>query len=91
MALATITVCGLSFCSSAAADAATALAADAAATIAVCGSSFCSSAVADAATVDAADSTADANKVNLKRGGVWHFASFHKKLPEMPHSFPAAF
>jgi len=68
-----------------------ALAAAAAATIAVCGSSFCSSAVAVAATVDAADSIADANKVNMKRGGVWHFASFHKKLPEMLHSFPAAF
>ncbi len=76
-ALATITACGLSFCSSAAADAAMALAADAAATIAACGSSFCSSAAADAATADAAVSTADANSIRLKRDGVQHSVSFH--------------
>ena len=53
VALATIAVCGSSFCSFAAADAAMAAAcsvADAAATTVVCGSSFCSSAAADAAT-----------------------------------------
>ena len=60
-ALATIAACGSSFCSSAAADAATALAADAAMTV-VCGSSFCSSAAADAA-MDAAALTADANSI----------------------------
>ncbi len=76
-ALATVTACGLSFCSSAAADAAMALAADAAATIAACGSSFCSSAAADAATADAAVSTADANSIRLKRDGVQHSVSFH--------------
>ncbi len=76
-ALATITACGLSFCSSAAADAAMALAADAAATIAACGSSFCSSAAADGATADAAVSTADANSIRLKRDGVQHSVSFH--------------
>ncbi len=52
--------CGSSFCSSAAADAATALAVDAA-TTAACGSSFCSSAVADWDA--AAVSTADANPI----------------------------
>ena len=60
-ALATIAACGSSFCSSAAADAATALAADAAMTV-VCGSSFCSSAAADVA-MDAAALTADANSI----------------------------
>ena len=60
-ALATTAACGSSFCSSAAADAATALAADAAMT-AACGSSFCSSAAADAA-MDAAALTADANPI----------------------------
>ena len=65
-ALATIAACGSSFCSSAAADAATALAADAAMTV-VCGSSFCSSAAADVA-MDAAALTADANSVKLKMG-----------------------
>ena len=65
-ALATIAACGSSFCSSAVADAAATLAADAAMTV-VCGSSFCSSAAAGAA-MDAAALTADANSVKLKMG-----------------------
>lgn len=58
----TTAVCGLSFCSAAAAaDAATAAACLAdAATIAACGSSFCFSAAADAVT----DADVDANPVS---------------------------
>ncbi len=66
-ALATIAACGSSFCSSAVADAAATLAADAAMTV-VCGSSFCSSAAAALAAADAAALTADANSVKLKMG-----------------------
>ena len=66
VALATIAACGSSFCSSAAADAEAASAADAA-TTAACGSSFCSSAAAVSAADAAADLTADANTVVLKR------------------------
>ena len=84
-ALATITACGLSFCSSAAADAAMALAADAAATIAACGSSFCSSAAADAATADAAVSTADANYENHRIRGI-HFPVSRGKGGGVYHS-----
>ncbi len=65
--------CGLSFCSSAAADAAAASAADAV-TTAACGSSFCSSAAA-AWAVDAAVSTADANPLR-KPDGVHHSVRF---------------
>ena len=73
-ALATIAACGSSFCSSAAADAATALAADAAMT-AVCGSSFCSSAAAAWAATDAAVLTADANSP-IQGDGVYHSVLF---------------
>lgn len=59
-ALETTAVCGSSSCSSAAADAEAASAADAAMT-AACGSSFCSSAAAAWAAADAAVMTADAN------------------------------
>ena len=72
-ALATTTVCGSSFCSSAAADAEAASAADAA-TTAACGSSFCSSAAAEWA-MDAAVSTADAS-MKIEGGGVYHSVLF---------------
>ena len=76
-ALATTTVCGSSFCSSAAADAEAASAADAA-TTAACGSSFCSSAAAvwAAADADAAVLTADANPSAIQGDGVYHSVLF---------------
>ena len=68
----TTAACGLSFCSSAAADAAALSAVDAAMT-AACGSSFCSSAAADWA-MDAAVLTADAN--TTQGDGVYHSVLF---------------